>query len=81
MKDVPFPFTRVKDFEKTIRAPVGRTWMPEKAVKSLTAPKVITRLGATIKPISEDVLVNKPKKKFHVPNTIVRLAKVTSNKK
>ncbi|ODM92135.1 U3 small nucleolar RNA-associated protein 14 A [Orchesella cincta] len=80
VKNVPFPFTRVKDFERTLRAPIGRTWMPEHAVKSLTAPKVITRLGATIKPISEDVLAKPKTKKFHVPNTIVRMAKVTSKR-
>lgn len=80
VKEVPFPFTRVKDFEKTVRAPIGRTWMPESAVKSLTAPKVVTRLGQIIKPISEDVLAKPKEQKFNVPNTIIRMAKVTSKK-
>lgn len=59
VRTLPFPFKRVQDFEKMIRAPVGRTWLPEQAMKSLTAPKIITRLGAAIQPISEDVLVSK----------------------
>ncbi len=80
MKEVPFPFTRVKDFEKIVRAPIGRTWMPESAVKSLTAPKVITRLGQIIKPISDDVLAKPKEQTFNVPSTILRLAKVTSKK-
>jgi U3 small nucleolar RNA-associated protein 14 len=60
VRELPFPFTRVKEFEKMVRAPVGRTWIPEQSVKSLVAPKVITRLGAVIQPITEDMLANKP---------------------
>jgi U3 small nucleolar RNA-associated protein 14 len=62
VRQLPFPYSRVKDFEKMVRAPVGRTWLPEQAMKSLITPKVITRLGAVIQPISEDVLMNKPEK-------------------
>ena len=62
VKQLPFPFQRVQDFEKIIRAPVGRTWLPERVMKDLTAPKVITRVSSVIKPISEDVLVKKKQK-------------------
>lgn len=43
-----------------VRAPIGRTWMPEQSMKSLISPKVITRLGAVIQPISEEMLAKKP---------------------
>jgi len=63
VKELPFPFTRVADYEKMVRAPVGRTWVPELAMKDLIAPKVITRLGGVIQPISEDVLVKSNSRK------------------
>jgi U3 small nucleolar RNA-associated protein 14 len=52
----------VKDFEASIRAPIGNTWIPETAHRKLTKPSVITKLGAIIKPMDEDMLVNKEKK-------------------
>lgn len=62
VKELPFPFTRVAEFEKMMRAPIGRTWVPEPAMKDLIAPKVITRLGAVVQPIGEDVLAKEPSK-------------------
>jgi hypothetical protein len=53
--------------------------MPEASMKSLTAPKIITRLGSIIKPLDEDVLVKTKdggSKDLKVPLSIKRLAKV-----
>jgi U3 small nucleolar RNA-associated protein 14 len=64
---LPFPFTSVKDFEASIRAPIGNTWIPETAYRKLTKPSVITKLGTIIKPMDEDMLVNKEKKVKGMP--------------
>lgn len=76
VRELPFPFKRVKDYEKTIRAPVGRTWLPEQATKDLVAPRVITRLGAIIEPLDEDVLPKMKGGSLKVPISIKRLARV-----
>lgn len=38
VSEVPFPFTSVKDFEASIRAPIGNTWIPETAHRTLIKP-------------------------------------------
>uniref|UniRef100_A0A6Q2XS52 UTP14C small subunit processome component n=1 Tax=Esox lucius TaxID=8010 RepID=A0A6Q2XS52_ESOLU len=54
---VMFPFTNPAQFERTIRAPVGHTWNTGNAVQKITAPKIVTQLGAIIEPISREELV------------------------
>ncbi|RZF45935.1 hypothetical protein LSTR_LSTR008312 [Laodelphax striatellus] len=54
VSDVPFPFTSVKDFEASIRAPIGSTFLPQKAFRKLTAPTVQTKMGTIIEPMSGD---------------------------
>lgn len=79
VRELPFPFKRVKDYEKTIRAPIGRTWLPEQATRDMIQPKVITKLGAIITPLDEDVLTKTKKgraKDLKVPISIKRLARV-----
>lgn len=60
VSELPYPFTSVKDFEASIRAPVGRTFVPENAHKRLIQPAVNTKIGKVIKPMTEDVLVKQP---------------------
>ncbi|XP_065545984.1 U3 small nucleolar RNA-associated protein 14 homolog A isoform X2 [Lathamus discolor] len=56
VSELPFPFERHQQFEQSIRAPVGATWNTQRAFQKLTAPRVITRSGHIIQPISaEDV--------------------------
>jgi U3 small nucleolar RNA-associated protein 14 len=52
----------VKDFEASIRGPIGNTWIPETAHHALIKPPVVTKLGTIIKPMDEDILVKKKKK-------------------
>jgi U3 small nucleolar RNA-associated protein 14 len=54
---VPFPFTTVKDFEASLKIPIGRDFIPESATRKLTMPAVLTRAGTIIEPMSEEVLV------------------------
>ncbi|XP_063244005.1 U3 small nucleolar RNA-associated protein 14 homolog A [Bacillus rossius redtenbacheri] len=63
VSDLPFPFERVQDFEASIRAPVGRNWVPEMAHRKMVLPAVRTKLGAVIEPMDEDMLFRKKKKR------------------
>ncbi|XP_055922981.1 U3 small nucleolar RNA-associated protein 14 homolog A [Eupeodes corollae] len=62
VSDVPFPFKTVKDYEASIRAPIGRNFVPETAFRELTKPSVITRRGHIIRPMDESELVKPPKR-------------------
>ncbi|NXW68916.1 UT14A protein, partial [Hirundo rustica] len=56
VSELPFPFERHQQFEQSMRTPVGPTWNTQRAFQKLTAPRVITRIGHIIQPISaEDV--------------------------
>ncbi|XP_037978651.1 U3 small nucleolar RNA-associated protein 14 homolog A isoform X5 [Motacilla alba alba] len=56
VSELPFPFERHQQFEQSMRTPVGATWNTQRAFQKLTAPRVITRTGHIIQPISaEDV--------------------------
>ncbi|XP_075692716.1 U3 small nucleolar RNA-associated protein 14 homolog A [Rhinoderma darwinii] len=55
VNELPFAFSSRKYFESSIRAPVGNTWNTETAVQKWTTPKVITKRGHIIEPITEDV--------------------------
>lgn len=59
VSQVPFPFKAVKDFEASIRAPIGRTFVPEPAFRKMVKPAVLTKMGAIIEPISDEVLFKK----------------------
>ncbi|XP_052026761.1 U3 small nucleolar RNA-associated protein 14 homolog A [Apodemus sylvaticus] len=53
---LPYPFTHHQQFERTIQSPIGSTWNTQRAFQKLTAPKVVTKPGHIIKPITaEDV--------------------------
>ncbi|CAG0889135.1 unnamed protein product [Darwinula stevensoni] len=58
VSEVPFPFLTVRDFEASIRTPLGKTWVPETAHRLLTAPPVMTRMGAVIEPMDSEALLN-----------------------
>ncbi|XP_045197137.2 uncharacterized protein LOC123551914 [Mercenaria mercenaria] len=51
--EIPFPYTSTEQFEKSIRAPLGKTWNPEAVHKDLVKPKVVTSLGKIINPINK----------------------------
>lgn len=56
VSELPFPFERHEQFEQSIRAPLGTTWNTQRAFQQLTAPRVLTRPGHIIQPLSaEDV--------------------------
>ncbi|NWT08208.1 UT14A protein, partial [Vireo altiloquus] len=56
VSELPFPFERQQQFEQSVRTPVGPTWNTQRSFQKLTAPRIITRAGHIIQPISaEDV--------------------------
>ncbi|KAM6124794.1 U3 small nucleolar RNA-associated protein 14 homolog A [Phoenicopterus ruber ruber] len=58
VSELPFPFERHQQFEQSIRMPVGHTWNTQRAFQKLTAPRVITRAGHIIQPISAEDVAN-----------------------
>ncbi|XP_011315406.1 U3 small nucleolar RNA-associated protein 14 homolog C [Fopius arisanus] len=59
--ELPYPFTSVAEYEASIRAPIGRDFVPENAHKRLIEPEVSTKMGTIIEPMDEEVLVKKSK--------------------
>ncbi|KAL0993969.1 hypothetical protein UPYG_G00116250 [Umbra pygmaea] len=51
---LPFPFRHPKEFEHVICSPIGHTWNTQNAVQKITAPKVMTKLGTIIEPMSRE---------------------------
>ena len=47
-------FNSVQEFEKSIRAPVGRTFNAEAAYQKLIVPSVTTKAGTVIDPINKE---------------------------
>ncbi|CAH0564951.1 unnamed protein product [Brassicogethes aeneus] len=62
--DVPFPFSTVKDFEASIRAPISNSFVPETAFKRYIEPAVKTKMGTIIEPVTKTLLMGVPKRKF-----------------
>lgn len=54
---IPFPFTTIKDFEASMRLPIGKDFVPASAHNKLTVSSIVTKAGAIIEPMSEDVLI------------------------
>ncbi|XP_007659906.2 U3 small nucleolar RNA-associated protein 14 homolog A isoform X2 [Ornithorhynchus anatinus] len=54
VNQLPFPFSHHQQFEKTIQTPVGTTWNTQRAFQKLTAPRVVTKQGHIIEPISAE---------------------------
>ncbi|XP_053610458.1 U3 small nucleolar RNA-associated protein 14 homolog A [Plodia interpunctella] len=72
---VPFPFKSVKDYEASIRVPIGNTFIPEKAHKELIRPSVITKAGTIIEPMDEDELLQPKNKRFKNMDVLKLLGK------
>ncbi|ALC44717.1 CG12301 [Drosophila busckii] len=66
VSSIPFPFKSLADYEASIRAPIGRNFVPETAFRMLTRPSVITRKGQVIEPMDESELVKPDRKLRHV---------------
>jgi len=59
VNNVPFPFTSVSDFEASVRAPVGATFIPRTAHLKMVKPRVKTKAGEVIEPMDREQLVRR----------------------
>lgn len=59
---LPFPFTSVEDYEQSIRAPIGRDFVPATAHRLLIKPAIVTKSGTIIEPMNENMLCKKPQR-------------------
>ncbi|CAL8240824.1 unnamed protein product [Merluccius merluccius] len=59
---LPHPFLLPEQFEVTMRSPVGATWNTRQAVRKITMPKIVTKIGSIIEPMSRDDLLKHTKK-------------------
>ncbi|KAJ3591948.1 hypothetical protein NHX12_007078 [Muraenolepis orangiensis] len=60
---LPHPFVQPEHFEVTMRTPVGATWNTRQTVRKITMPKVVTKMGAIIQPMSRDDLLKHTKRR------------------
>ena len=63
VNELPYPFVNSEQFEKSIRAPLGKTWNTETAYRELVKPKVVTRLGKIITPMDKSEVYKNVNKK------------------
>lgn len=78
VSSLPFPFTSLADYEASIRAPIGRNFVPETAFRMLTRPAVITRKGQVIEPMDESELVKPERHLRHIVDR--RIKRLNDNK-
>lgn len=57
VSELPFPFTSVQDFESSMRASLGRDFVPEKIFNKLIQPAIKTKMGKIIEPMTENMLI------------------------
>lgn len=81
MSELPFPFSNVKQFESSIRAPIGKTWNPETAFRKLVEPKVRTAMGKIIEPIDKSEVFQKQKVQHKAKPDMEFITDDTSGKK
>ncbi|EDW70604.1 U3 small nucleolar RNA-associated protein 14 homolog A [Drosophila virilis] len=66
VSSIPFPFKSLADYEASIRAPIGRNFVPETAFRMLTRPAIITRKGQVIEPMDESELLKPERRLRHI---------------
>ncbi|KAI9363267.1 small-subunit processome [Pilaira anomala] len=49
---VPFPFKSMEQYERSISQPVGNEWNTRQSFAKMTKPRVLTKLGKVIDPLS-----------------------------
>nr|XP_033800425.1 U3 small nucleolar RNA-associated protein 14 homolog A isoform X2 [Geotrypetes seraphini]XP_033800426.1 U3 small nucleolar RNA-associated protein 14 homolog A isoform X2 [Geotrypetes seraphini] len=54
VNELPFPFDNCRQFQSSIRTPIGATWNTQYAFQRLTVPRVITKLGHVIAPMADE---------------------------
>lgn len=47
-KTLPFPYTRVQDFEAVVKQPIGKDWNTATVTGQLCRPSVVTKVGFSL---------------------------------
>ncbi|OAF65272.1 hypothetical protein A3Q56_07018 [Intoshia linei] len=50
---LPYPYSKESQFTENISIAIGKDWNPQSSFKKLTKPKIVTKLGKIIQPLSE----------------------------
>ncbi|PAV83650.1 hypothetical protein WR25_21674 [Diploscapter pachys] len=58
-KTLPFPYTRVQDFEAVVKQPIGKDWNTATVTGQLCRPSVVTKGGRPILPINKKEMIKK----------------------
>uniref|UniRef100_A0A182N6D0 U3 small nucleolar RNA-associated protein 14 homolog A n=1 Tax=Anopheles dirus TaxID=7168 RepID=A0A182N6D0_9DIPT len=66
VSELPFPFVTVKDYEASLRAPLGRTFIPQTAHATMVEPRIVTKQGAVIAPMKKEMLLRNPERLLRV---------------
>ena len=61
VSEIPYPFTSAEQYEKAMIGALGSEWNTTQAVKNLTRPEIVTRIGKVIDPISRKMKSKKKK--------------------
>ncbi|KAH8404435.1 hypothetical protein KR222_000420 [Zaprionus bogoriensis] len=81
VSSIPFPFKSLADYEASIRAPIGRNFVPETVFRMLTRPAVITRKGQVIQPMDESELMKPDRRLRHVVDRRIKRLNNNNNNK
>jgi U3 small nucleolar RNA-associated protein 14 len=49
---VPYPFKTREQYEASLRNPLGKEWNTHEVFQKLTMPRVTTKMGAIIDPLT-----------------------------
>ena len=53
VNDIPYPFTSAEQYEKAMGGALGPEWNTSDALKDLTRPEIVTRIGKVIDPLNK----------------------------
>ncbi|KAJ7210462.1 Utp14-domain-containing protein [Mycena pura] len=53
VKDLPYPFTSVAQYERSLEAPLGTEWNTRVAFQKGTLPRVVKKMGMVIEPLQK----------------------------
>ncbi|XP_018024795.1 U3 small nucleolar RNA-associated protein 14 homolog A [Hyalella azteca] len=75
VKELPYPFKSVSDWEASVRFPISRAFVPETVHQKIIAPRVVRKAGQVIKPLDQSHLYNQPEIKRAVKRKMQEAAK------
>ncbi|CAG8783383.1 8620_t:CDS:2, partial [Racocetra fulgida] len=56
--DIPYPFETREQYERSLRTPIGKEWNTHEVFQKMITPRVITKMGVVIDPLSAPFKTN-----------------------